>query len=252
MSKKKTTSKKKRKKSKLIRTRGMGLSIKLFKHEGLTMTPGKLASALKAIPYAPKKKKELSSGFVKATAKEQTVIAEFVASFRVPVLSYDADGNLTPVHYIGVDKGTALIKLDRGTIEVRGSERVARKFISILDDVTGAKITTLNLNGGTKKLYDKAAEITSVLLAGLEKGGLSKAEFHGKGIAGEDDILMYTRRYKGEISRFRGSFGYPSGAFLTTVINANSGSIMIYRAGDGILEKDVNFIVKLMEDAALG
>ena len=52
LSKKKTTSKKKKKKkSKLIRTRGMGLSIKLFKHEGLTMTPGKLASALKAIPY---------------------------------------------------------------------------------------------------------------------------------------------------------------------------------------------------------
>jgi len=229
----------------------MGLSIKLFKHEGLTMTPSKLASALKAIPYAPKKKKEISSGFVKASAKEKTVVAEFVASFRVPVLSYDADGNLTPVHYISVDKGTAYIKLDRGTIEVRGSERVARKFINILDDVTGAKITALNLNGGTKKLYDKASEVTSVLLTGVEKGNLSKAEFHGNGIAGEDDILMYTRRYKGEISRFRGSFGYPSGAFLTTVVNASSGSLMIYRSGDGILEKDVNFIVKLMEDAAL-
>ncbi|MHA1575984.1 MAG: hypothetical protein ACTSU3_01355, partial [Candidatus Thorarchaeota archaeon] len=110
--------------------------------------------------------------------------------------------------------------------------------------------SALNLNGGTKKVYEKASEVSSVLLTGVEKGNLSRAEFHGTSIAGEDDILMYTRRYKGEISRFRGTFKYPSGAILTTVVNATSGSLMIYRSGDGIKERDVNYIVKLMEDAA--
>ena len=33
--------------------------------------------------------------------------------------------------------------------------------------------------------------------------------------------------------------------------NAEVGSLMIYRTGDGIAEKDLNWIVELMEDAAL-
>ena len=216
------------------------------------MTPAKIASALKAMKYAPKKKKDLATGFTSATVKGKTIVADIVAGFRVPVLSYDSDGNLTPVHYVSVDRGTAFVKFDRGTIEVRGSERVARKFIRVMEDITGGKFSSLNLNGGTKKLYDSAADIASVLLTGVEKGNLSRAQFQGTGIQTEEEIGMYTRRYKGSISRFRGTFGYPSGAFLTTVVNAESGSLQVYKSGDGILEKDVNWIVKMMEDAALG
>ncbi|MFX1485246.1 MAG: hypothetical protein ACFFCP_18880 [Promethearchaeota archaeon] len=236
------------KKSKLIRTRGMGLSIKLFKFEGLNLTPAKLASTLKAIPYAPKSKKDISAGFSKATAKGKVVVGDFIAGFRVPVLAFDAE---TPVHYVSVDRGEVYIKLDKGTIEIRGSERVARKCVKTIEDATDAKIRNMNLNGGTKKLYDKAADIAAVLLTGVEKGALSQAEFKGTGIQTEEEIGLYTRRYKGSISRFRGSFAYPSGAFLTTVVNADAGSLMVYRSGDGILEKDVNWIVELMEEAAV-
>jgi hypothetical protein len=229
----------------------MSLGIRLFKHEGLDVAPAKLQSLLKDIPYAPKKKGDIASGFTTVTVKGKTVVAELVASFRVPVLSLGTEGELTSVHYISIDRGIGYVKLDRGTIEVRGSERIARKFVRLLEDATGAKVKPLNLNGGTKKLYDSAAEVTSVLLTGIEKGNLGQAEFKGTGIKAEEEIGMYTRRYKGAISRFRGTFGYPSGAFLTTVINADAGSLMVFRSGDGILEKDVNWIVELMEDAAL-
>ncbi|MFW9848200.1 MAG: hypothetical protein ACFFF4_03620 [Candidatus Thorarchaeota archaeon] len=238
----------KSKKATLIRTRGMGLSIKLFKFEGLNLTPAKLTSTLKAIPYAPKSKKDIAAGFAKATAKGKVVECDFVAGFRVPVHAFDAE---TPVHYISVDRGTAFIKLDKGTIEIRGSERVARKCVKTIEDATGAKIRAANLNGGTKKVYDSAADIAAVLLTGVEKGALNQAEFKGTGIQTEEEIGLYTRRYKGAISRFRGTFAYPSGAFLTTVVNADVGSLMIYRSGDGILEKDVNWIVELMEEAAV-
>ena len=241
----------KSKKSKLIRTRGMGLSIKLFKFEELNLTPTKLASKLKGLPYAPKKKKEISAGFTKASATGKVVVGDFVAGFRVPVLSYSASGDMTPVHYISVDRGTILIKMEKGIIEVRGSERVARKCIKLIGDATGAKIRRLKLNGGTKKLYDNAADIDAVLLVGVEKGALSQAEFKGTGIQTEEEIGLYTRRYKGSIGRFRGTFAYPSGAFLTTVVNAEAGSLMVYKSGDGILEKDVNWIVELMENAAV-
>ncbi len=249
MSKKKRTSKKKQ--SKLIKPRGMGLAIKLYRHSGLTETPTKLAKALRDIEYKPSKKNDITSGFTKATAKGKTVEGEFVAGFRVPVLTYSADGDLTAQHYVSVDRAHVFIKMDRGTIEIRGSDRVARRFLKTLEDATGATTSPLNLNGGTKVLYDSAKDISSVLLTGVEKGNLSKAQFQGEGIQTEEEIGLYTRRYKGEITRFRGKFGYPSGAILTTAVNAEVGSLVVFRSGDGILEKDVDWIVGMMEDAAV-
>ncbi len=235
----------------LIRTRGMGLSIKLFKFEELSLTAAKLASTLKGIPYAPKKKSDIAKGFQSASVKGKIVVADFVSGFRVPVHGFDAAGEMTPVHYVSVERCTAFIKLDKGTIEIRGSERVARKCANMIEEASGAKVSPLNLNGGTKKLYDAAADIAAVLLTGVEKGALTQAEFKGNGIKTEEEIGLYTRRYKGSIARFRGTFPYPSGAFLTTVINADAGSLMVYRTGDGIAEKDVDYIVDLMENAAV-
>lgn len=229
----------------------MGLSIKLFKIEGLTATPAKVTTALKEIPYAPKNKNDIGKGFTDVKAKGKVIVADFVAGFRVPVHSLSPEGEMTPVHYVSIERCTAYIKTDKGTVEIRGSERVARKCAKVIEDATEAKVSPLNLNGGTKKLYDQAADIASVLLTGVEKGALTQAEFKGTGIKTEEEIGLYTRRYKGTISRFRGTFPYPSGAFLTTVINADAGSLMVYRTGDGIYEKDVDYIVDLMENAAV-
>ncbi|MFX1263988.1 MAG: hypothetical protein ACFFH0_01300 [Promethearchaeota archaeon] len=242
---------KKKKAPSLVRTRGMGLSVKLFRYSGLKLSTSQLTSALKKIKYSPKSRKDAATGFTKVNASGRTVIADLVAGFRVPVLGYDKDGNLTPVHYVSVDKGQAFVKTGKGTVEVRGSERIAKRFKSLMEDTTGAKLTPLNLNGGTRIIYDAAADIASVLLTGVEKGNLTQAEFRGIGIQNEDEIGLYTRRYKGEITRFRGTFPYPSGAFLTTSVNAEAGSLMIYRTGEGIDEKDLKWIVELMENAAL-
>ncbi len=244
-------SKKTKKAQSLVRTRGMGLSVKLFRCSDLKLSAAQLTSTFKKIKYSPKSRKDAATGFTKVSVVGRTVIADIVAGFRVPVLDYDKEGNLTPVHYVSVDKGQAFVKTDKGTVEVRGSERIAKRFKSIMEDTTGAKLTPLNLNGGTKTIYDAAADIASVLLTGVEKGNLTQAEFRGVGIQNEDEIGLYTRRYKGEITRFRGTFPYPSGAFLTTSVNAEAGSLMIYRTGEGIYEKDLTWIVDLMEDTAL-
>ncbi|MHA1903110.1 MAG: hypothetical protein ACXADL_06845 [Candidatus Thorarchaeota archaeon] len=251
MSSRKTTKKKTSKKTKIVKTRGMGLSVKLFKYSGLSLSASQLSQKLKAITYSPKSKKAVAAGFTRVSVKGTAVVGEFVAGFRVSVLSYDKEGNLIPVSYISIDRGDVFIKMDRGTVEVRGSERIARKFGRVFEEVSGAKISALNLNGGTKKVYDAATDIASVLLSGVEKGNLTQAEFRGEGIQTEEEIGLYTRRYKAAISRFRGTFAYPSGAFLTTSINADSGSLMIYRSGDGIQERDLDWIIKLMEDSAV-
>lgn len=228
----------------------MGLSVKLFRLSEMNLSATQLVTQLKKIVYSPKGT-EISTGFSKVSVIGKTVSADMIAGFRVPILTYDKDGNLVPKHYVSVDKGSIFIKLAKGTVEIRGSERIARKFRQTLEDISDAKLSPLNLNGGTKQIYDKAADIASVMLTGVEKGNLTQAEFRGIGIQNEEEIGLYTRRYKGEITRFRGTFPYPSGAFLTTTVNAETGSLMIYRTGDGIAEKDLNWIVELMENAAL-
>lgn len=257
----KSKKKKKKKKDVLIKPRGMGLSVKLFRIEGLAQSASQLASLFKKTPYAPKKKKDITSGFVKAKAVDNSVQADFIAGFRVPVIGYDKDGQLATVHYISVDRGTVIVKTTKSTVEVRGSGRVASRFRRVLEEHTGAKMSPLNLNGGTKKVYDTAADIASIRLTmpseedtrgRVQTTPLSNIEFQGEGIQSADEIVLYTRKYKGEIVRFRGTFPYPSGAFLTTSVNALVGSIMVYKTGDGILESDLNWIVNLLEDAALG
>ena len=247
----KTTKKKSSKRSKLVRVSGLGISVKLFRQEGVTKSMTQIANALRGVPYKPKNKSDLAAGFVEVKASAKRVRATFVAGFRVRVLTYDADGNLTPIHYVSVDRGDVIIKLDKGTVEVRGSERIARKFCKMYEDLTGANLSPLNLNGGTEKLYAYAKSVDSVLISGIEKGNLSAMEFRGHGIQTEAEIGLYRRKYNGSITRFRGTFSYPSKAFLTTIVNAEAGSLMVYKSGDGILEKDLTWIVDLMEDAAL-
>jgi hypothetical protein len=233
--------------------RGMVLAVKLYKTEGINLSPAKLVATLKERPYAPKKKSDITAGFADVKAKVKTVRAEFVAGFNVPYLKYDPDGGLTPDYQLSVDKGVAFIKLDKNTLEVRGSGRLASRFKGVLEELTGCVLEPLNLNGGTKKLYDRATTVTSVALSELKKEAstLRQVQFAGDDIKREDEIGLYTRKFDGKINRFRASFKFPSGEYKT-VINADVGSLLLYRGGEGPYEKDLAWIVALMEDSAPG
>jgi len=210
-----------------------------------------IVSKLKAITYAPTsgKSKKLGAGFSKVKITGKTVTADFMADFRVVVRSHGKEGYSTKPYY-SVDNASVLVKLDRGILEVRGSERIASRVRSIIASQTGASIEPLNLNGGAKKLYDMATDVDAVLVTGVEKGSLSQAEFKGQGLQSEEEVGMYTRRYKGEIARFRGMFEYPSPrTTLKTSVNGASGSIMIWTS-DELSDRNVRWIVKMMEDSA--
>jgi len=197
------------------------------------------------------KKNEITSGFVSVKTSGTQTVAEFMSGFKVPVFSYSDAGERIASHYVSIDKATVIVKPESKTIEFRGSERIARRFARVFEEATGADVSVLNLNGGIKKLYENATDITSVLLTDVEKDTINQVEFRGDGIQREPEIGMYERRYKGEITRFRGTFSYPfSKALYPTVINGVKGSLMIYGSGDGIPEKDVEWIVQMMENAA--
>lgn len=237
---------------KQIEVRGVGLAVKLYRIKGLDMTATKLAALLRDHEYAPEDDRDITSGFVSARKSGDFVNAEFAAGFTVSVSKYDKDGNRVFEDYVSVDNADIIIKVDRGTIELRGPLRVAGKFLRSFMNITDAVVTPLNLDGGTRKLFDRASEISSVILSGVEKGNLKQAEFSGEGIQTEEEIGLYTRRYNAHISRFRGKFDYPSKTMYTTYINAPEGSFVMYRRGKGINEDDLNWLVELMEESALG
>ena len=240
------------KEKKLIPIRGLSLPIKLFTYDRLNTTPSKLMTILKKHPYTPKKKKGFGAGFTKVSVKEEkTVVAEFVVSYRVPVLAYNNEGELSTTHYMTIDRGTAIIRPDKESIVIRGSERIAKKFVQLFEKTTGCRCSNLTVSN-PRRIFNEAVDISSVMLTGIEKGNLSRVEFRGLGIKTEEEIALYTRRYKASISRFRGSYHYPSGAILTTVINADNGTLLIYKAGDGIQTRDVNWITSMMMDSSDG
>ena len=238
-------------KAKPIPVRGLGLSIRLFRLHNMPLAANQIVTKLKTITYAPTtgKSKKLGAGFSKVNLTGKTVTADFMADFRVVVRTHGKEGYSTKPYY-SVENGTVLLKLDRNIMEVRGSERIASRIRSILTSETGASIVPLNLNGGAKKLYDMATDVDAVLVTGVEKGSLSQAEFKGQGLQSEEEVGMYTRRYKGEIARFRGMFEYPSPrTTLKTSVNGAAGSIMIWTS-DELSDRNVRWIVKMMEDSA--
>jgi len=236
---------------KQIEVRGVGLAVKLYRITGLSTTATKLAALLRDHEYAPKNDRDITSGFVSARKSGDQVNAEFAAGHTVSLSSYDEDGNVVFEDHVSVDSAEVIIKVDRGTIELRGPSRVAGKFLRTFMNITEAVVTPLNLDGGTRKLFDRASEISSVILSGVEKGNLKQAEFSGDGIETEEEIGLYTRRYNAHISRFRGKFDFPSRTMYTAYINAPEGSFVMYRRGKGINEEDLNWLVELMEESAL-
>lgn len=244
-------SKAKKPKPKPIPVRGLGLSIRLFRMSNMDLSPNQLVAKMKEVAYVPTsgKAKKPGAGFNNVKIDGKTVTADFMADFRVLVRSHGTEGFSTTPYY-SVDNGSVLVKFDRKTMEVRGSERVANRIRRILIEQSGAAIEPLNLNGGAKKLYDMATDVDAVLVAGVEKGNLTQAEFKGGGLQSEEEVGIYTRRYKGSIARFRGIFEYPSPhTSLKTSVNGPAGSVMIWTS-DEISERNVRWIVKLMEDSA--
>ncbi len=217
----------------------------------MKLSPNQLVAKMKEVVYVPTsgKAKKLGAGFNNVTLDGKTVTADFMADFRVLVRSHGTEGFSTTPYY-SVDNGSVLVKFDRKTMEVRGSERVANRIRRILIEQSGAAMEPLNLNGGAKKLYDIATDVDAVLVTGVEKGNLTQAEFKGGGLQSEEEVGMYTRRYKGSIARFRGIFEYPSPrTSLKTSVNGPAGSVMIWTS-DEISERNVRWIVKMMEDSA--
>lgn len=250
--------------SRIIDSTGPSLSVKLYHLEANKITVAQIESKMSSIPYRPPKK-ALTEGFSKVETKGKKVRAEFQISFKVPVRFYK-DGEPATRHYMSTEKGNVLINLPAKTVEVRGSDRLARRFRRFFYSEFSAfapSMDPLNLveNRSSKPFYAKivaaseakSKENTNIVFAvysDVAAQGLKRADFRGEYLQHKKEVTVYGTIHKGIISMFSGTLTFHSNTPLKVSINCESGSILIYKPEDGILEKDIRWIINEMVLAA--
>ncbi len=239
----------------IVRAKGIGISVKLFRFKEAEMSSSEVMRLIKEMQYSPHSPDEEAAGFISARTIGDVIVGDYAARLRASVMTFDPDGNMTPMSYFFEDRGEVRVKLDRRTVEIRGSGRMARRAKKQVEEILQTELMPLNLDGGARQLYDRASKVTAVLISDIEKGHLRQVEFRGDGIQREEEIGLYERKFRGHISKFRGVFKSPNGPHeVLASINAESGSLVVYRTprAPGILEKDLRWIVDMMETASLG
>lgn len=250
--------------SRIIDPTGPSQSVKLYHLEANKITVAQIENKLSSVPYVPPKK-ALTEGFSKVESKGRKVRAEFQISFKVPVRYYK-DGEPATRHYMSTEKGNILVNLGTKTIEVRGSDRLARRFRRFFSSefsTFAPSMEPLNLveNKSSKGFYSKlisaseakSKENTNIVYAvysDVAAQGLKRADFRGDYLQNKKEVTVYGTIHKGIISMFSGTITFPSNTPLKTSINCENGSILIYRTEDGILEKDLRWIIDQMVLAA--
>ena len=210
-------------------------------------------------------KDSTTEGFANVESKGRKVRAEFQISFKVPVRYYER-GEAKKQYYMSTEKGNVLIDLTSKTIEVRGSDRLARRFRRFIysefsEFAPSIESIDLVTTKSSQKFYDaiikasevagkKTTNISHAVYANVEAQSLRRAEFRGDNLQHKKEVTVYGTIHKGTIAMFSGIITYPSKAYLKTAINCESGSLQIFKTESGILEKDLRWIIDEMVKAA--
>ncbi len=255
MSKRKTATSAK---TALIKPDGVSLSVRLFYLRDMTLSANQLAKFMKDQPFVMSKN-EPTQGFTKVKVNGTTVSAEFIASIRVPIYSFEKGKIFELDPRFTVKRSTVVVKLDRDFVEVRGSDRLAARFRTLLRREEVARMTPLRITKAARKVFDEIkrrdkANIAYVLIADMNKTKIAftHAEFKGDNIQNASEINLYIQRYEGNIARFSGVFPYPaSKKSMKTTVNFKAGAMTIFPVDrKGVSPRDLRWIVTMLENNA--
>ena len=205
-------------------------------------------------------KDELTQGFTNVKISGNTVSAEFIASFRLPVYTF-IKGELLKVEdpSFTVKRGTVVVKIDREFVEIRGSDRIAARFRTLLRREEIGRMLPLSVTKEARTVFDEIkrrdkANISYVLLTDMDKTKtpLTHAEFKGDNVQNVSEINMYQQRFKGNIARFSGVFPFSSTKkHMKTTVNFKAGAMTIFPYDSkGISPKDLRWLVSMLENKA--
>ncbi|MHA2178739.1 MAG: hypothetical protein ACXAAK_10360 [Candidatus Thorarchaeota archaeon] len=253
MSKKKSTG------ATFIKPDGVSLSVRLFYLRDMAMSSNQLVKFMKANPFVMSKK-EPAQGFAKVKVSGSAISCEFVASFALPMYTFEK-GKLQKVDTpsYSVKRGTVVVKIDRDFVEIRGSDRLAARFRTLLRREEVARLAPISVSKQARTVFDEIkrrdkANISYVLLTDMDKTQIAftHAEFKGDNIQNASEINLYQQRYKGNIARFTGVFPYASTKkSMRTTVNFKAGAMTIFPFDSkGISLKDLRWLVTMLENSA--
>ncbi len=236
--------------------------LKFYAEDAKRLTAAKLTAALEGMPsFNPEVKPR--AGFTDIDARGKTVTAEMIVAHDVYTNTFDKKGEFEKNSFITIEKGTVIIRLDQKLVEIRGSQRLATRFRSVFYDLLEVRPDQLVFDKETRReIYDmlikpaqappKPLEISvdHIVYTDIIKKELQKAEFRGEKLQHKAEVGHYSRMYDGTISRLTGIFIYPSQTPYKTTINFDNSSVLIFKTSDGILEKDLIWIIKTLAEAA--
>jgi hypothetical protein len=222
-------------KPELIEPEGASLSVRLFYLEDLMVSVPELVKFMKSNSFTMLPE-EQGQGFASVDESGKTISAEFIASFRQSVFTFEKGAlkELEPIY--SVKKGTVIFKLSRNFVEIRGSDRLASRLRTFLRREEIARIAPVTITKQAKDVFDglkslPGANITYTLFANFDSPSIlfTQAEFKGNKIQNASEINLYQTRYKGNIAKFNGILPYPSSKkLMKTSVNFSSGSLSIY------------------------
>ena len=120
-------------------------------------------------------------------------------------------------------------------------------------DLVEAKVSKKFYASIIKASELKSKENTNIVYAvysNITAQSLKRADFRGDYLQNKKEVTVYGTMHGGTISSFSGILTFPSNTPLKTSVNCASGSLIIFKTEDGILEKDARWLIDQMIAAA--
>ncbi|TFG31036.1 hypothetical protein EU527_13395 [Candidatus Thorarchaeota archaeon] len=236
--------------------------LKFYGDEAKKLTAAQITNAINGMaPFNPDVKPR--AGFVEVSVSGKTITADMYVAYDVYATRFDKKGEPEKNSFVTIERGSVIIRLDQKLVEIRGSSRLASKFRSVLYEITEVRAEPLIFEKETRReIYDMLIKPTQappkpldisidhIVYIDILKKDLKKAEFRGDKLQHKAEVGHYSRMYDGTISRFTGIFIYPSNTPYKTTINFDNSSVLIFKTSDGILEKDLRWIIKTLAESS--
>ena len=249
--------------SAILMPRGPFQSIRLLKFygdEAKKLTAAQITNALNGLaPFNPNESPR--AGFTNIESSGKTITADMYAAHDVHTQSYNKKGEPQDKEsYVTIEKGSIIIRMDYKLIEIRGSSRLASRFRAVLYSLIEVRVDPLEFEKDARKeIYETLTKsikspqkinVTHIVYSNVVKYDVDSAEFRGDNLQNKAEVYQHGTFHGGTIARFTGVFVYPSGTDYKTSINFDNSSVLIYKTMDGILEKDLRYVIKSLSDAS--
>ena len=234
--------------------------LKFYGDEAKKLTAAQITNALSGLaPFNPNESPR--AGFTNIESSGKTITCDMYAAHDIHTQAYNKKGEPQEKEsFVTIEKGSIIIRMDHKLVEIRGSSRLASRFRAVLYSVTEVRVDPLEFEKGARKdIYEaltksvKAPQkinVTHIVYSNVVKYDVNSAEFRGENLQNKAEVYQHGTFHGGTIARFTGVFVYPSGTDYKTSLNFDNSSVLLYKTTDGILEKDLRWIIKSLSDAS--